>query len=124
MKPIHKKLHAALLITMLLGGCATAIPINGQTKAGTTLKSDTANMVIMRAKIYAKCDQVDSINTQIVKVHPVGVTGLSAAAKKYGRTDELWTVSLCGQQVPVSVTFTPDGEGGTFFSTSINTKEK
>jgi hypothetical protein len=93
------------------------MPISGDTKAGETLRRDTAKQVSMQAKVAAKCDRIDSIETKVLSVNPVG-TGNSEALKKYGSVNERWVVNLCDQSIPFFVTFIPDGQGGTFFSTS------
>lgn len=111
-----------LAIISLLAACATSIPMSGETRAGDTLKSDTARRISSWARIETKCDRIDSIQTQIVKTNPIGA-GQSKASKKYGSVEERWVVNLCGKSIPFAVTFTPDGQGGTFFSTSRE-KEK
>lgn len=116
-------LSALLAVGVLsLAACATSIPINGDTKAGDTLKSDTARKVSMWARAETKCDRIDSIETKVISVNPVG-TGKSEASRKYGSVDERWVVNLCGNSIPFSVTFTPDGQGGTFFTTSRERKK-
>ena len=106
-----------IIFALALTGCATAIPVSGESRAGDTLKSDVSRQISMQAKIYAKCERIDSIQTQILKTNPVG-TGKTAASIKYGSVEERWAVNLCGQNMPFLVTLTPDGEGGTYFSTS------
>jgi hypothetical protein len=91
--------------------------MSGETKAGDTLKSDTARNISTWAKIETKCDHIDSIQTKIIKTNPIG-TGKSVASREYGSVDEKWVVNLCGTSIPFLVTFTPDGQGGTFFRTS------
>lgn len=103
-----------------LAACATPqanIPITGNTHAGATLKADVAQNLSMQAQIQSNCQKVDAIQTEVVKINPVG-TGNSAASRQYGSVDERWIVQLCNQQIPFKVTLTPDGQGGTFFSTS------
>jgi len=97
--------------------CATPISISGNTKAGDTLKSDTAKQLSMWARVETKCERIESIDTQVIAVNPAG-TGSTEGSKKYGSINERWVVNLCGKSIPFSVTFTPDGQGGTFFSTS------
>lgn len=111
-----------LVLVFLLTACATPVPISGDTKAGDSLKSDTARQVSMWARVETKCDRIDSIETQVIKINPSG-TGNTEAARKYGSVNERWVVNLCGKSVPFSVTFTPDGQGGTFFSTSREVKK-
>jgi hypothetical protein len=76
----------------------------------------------MWAKVETKCDRIESIETQVISVNPIG-TGNTAGEKKYGSVNERWVVNLCGKSIPFAVTFTPDGQGGTFFSTSRETKK-
>jgi len=110
------------VLVLFLAACATSIPISGDTKAGDSLKSDTARQVSMWARVETKCDRIDSIETQVIKINPVG-TGNTEGSMKYGSVNERWVVNLCGKSVPFSVTFTPDGQGGTFFSTSREVKK-
>lgn len=103
-----------------LAACATPqanVPITGNTHAGATLKADVARTISMQAQIQSNCQKIDAIQTEVVKINPVG-TGNSAASRQYGSVDERWIVQLCDQQIPFKVTLTPDGQGGTFFSTS------
>lgn len=106
-----------ITLTFILTSCATTSPISGESKAGDTLKSDVARQISMQAKIYGKCERIDSIQTQILKINPVG-SGKTAASVRYGSIEERWVANLCGQNMPFLVTLTPDGEGGTFFSTT------
>ena len=106
-----------LALTFTLTSCATTSPISGESSAGNTLKSDVARQISMQAKIYAKCEHIDSIQTQVLKINPIG-SGKTAASVKYGSVEERWSANLCGQNMPFLVTLTPDGEGGTFFSTT------
>jgi hypothetical protein len=101
----------------LLGACVTSVPISGDTRAGSVLKSDEARKVSTWAKSETKCNRVDSIDTKVIAVNPVG-TGDTEASRKYGSVNERWVVNLCGMSVPFSVTFTPDGQGGTYTGTS------
>lgn len=110
-----------LVVASALAACATPTPISGNTRAGEMLKADTSRFVSMLAKVETKCDQIDSIETQLIKVNPVG-TGNTAGAKRYGSTEERWVINLCNQSIPYAVTFTPDGQGGTFFATSREKK--
>lgn len=107
-----------LIMVSLLAACATPVPMSGETRAGDTLKNDTTRNISAWAKMEAKCDRIDSIQTEIIKINPVG-TGKTAGSRKHGSVDERWVVHLCGKAIPFSVTFTPDGQGGTFFSTSL-----
>lgn len=99
-------------------GCTSKVLISGESTTGALLKSDTARQVSLMAKIQAKCNEIDSISTQIIKINPIG-TGKSMASKKYGSVDERWSVSLCNKNISYLVTFTPDGEGGTYFRTRL-----
>ena len=119
----HRFSIAIQLVGVLsVAACATPISISGNTKAGDTLKSDTAKQVSMWARVETKCERIDSIDTEVIAVNSAG-TGNTAGSKKYGSINERWVVNLCGKSIPFSVTFTPDGQGGTFFSTSRETKK-
>jgi len=109
---------AQVMFTVFLGGCATSAPFSGATVADNTLKSDTAAHLSMLAKFETKCDKVDSIQAETIKVNAVGTDGKSKGCHEYGCVDERWIVSLCGKQKSFLVTFTPDGKGGAYFSTT------
>ena len=111
------KIMITAIMSFSMISCATAVPTNGQTTAGSTLKGDTTRFVSMMAKVQEKCELIDSIDTEVIRINPVG-TGKTPASMKYGSSEERWKVNLCGKQVPYLVTFTPDGAGGTFFSTA------
>lgn len=111
-----------LVAVLSLAACAAPIPISGNTKAGDTLKSDTTRDLSMLARIQTQCDRIESIETQVVSVNPIG-TGNTEAAWKYGSVNERWVVNLCGKSIPFAVTFTPDGQGGTFFQISREIKK-
>lgn len=113
----HLRFVSTLIALSVIGGCASTTVITGETQAGNTLKSDVARQVSMWAKTQTQCPTVDAIQTQVVRVNPVG-TGKTAAARQYGSVDERWVVQLCNQSLPFAVTLTPDGQGGTYFSTS------
>lgn len=113
-----KNVLAALCVTILaLLGCATGPHFYGESVADNTLKSDAAKQITARAKLEVNCRSVDQIETRILKKNPIG-TGSTLASRKFGSVDERWVVRLCEKEVPFLVTFTPDGEGGTFFMTS------
>jgi len=112
------KLNLATLVifSFLIIGCSS-VDISGDSRADNTLKSDVSRKLSLWAKTETKCEKVDSIQTQILKTNPIG-TGDSVASKRYGSIEEKWVVNLCGQNIPFSVIFTPDGQGGTYFRTS------
>lgn len=68
----------------------------------------------MRAKLEWNCDQITAIEAQFLSVSPRG-TGGTPAARMYGAVNERWVVNLCGKSVRYLVTFSPDGNGGTFY---------
>ncbi len=106
-----------LVGVLCVAACATPISFSGNTRAGDALKSDTARHISMLARLETKCGGIESIDTQIIAVNPVG-TGNTVGSIKYGSVHERWVATLCGKSIPFSVVFTPDGEGGTFFRTS------
>ncbi|WP_260295853.1 hypothetical protein [Sedimenticola hydrogenitrophicus] len=109
---------SALFLISTLSGCVASVPVNGKSAAGSALKSDTTKTVVTLAKAYTRCDRVESIQTEILRINPAGPKPLPASSQP-GSVDERWTVAICGRKVPVLVTFTPDGQGGTFFRTTI-----
>ena len=121
---INQVTSAALISALCatLVACATVAPMQGNTTAGETLRVDVANSLTGRAKFLANCNgPIDNIQTEVLRTHPPGSTGVSAAAMKYGSIVERWTLNLCAKNVPFTVTFTPDGNGGTFFSSRNET---
>ncbi len=119
---MNSRIAISLLIVagLSLTACATTVPISGETKASALLKSDTVSHVSFRAKIETKCDSIESINTEVLKVN-AGTTG-NGGVWKQGSVQERWTVNMCGQAIPYLITFTPDGQGGTYFSSTRATK--
>lgn len=109
---------AALFLLSTLSGCVASVPVNGKSAAGSALKSDATKTVVMLAKAYTRCDHVESIQTEILRINPAGPKPLPASGQP-ASVDERWTVAICGCKVPVLVRFTPDGRGGTFFSTTV-----
>lgn len=101
----------AVAVLSLLSACATRIPVSGKTVAGDLLKADTTRDLVMRAKLEGNCDQISSIETQILSVS----LGGTPAARTYSGANERWVVNLCGKSIRYLVTFTPDGDGGTFY---------
>jgi hypothetical protein len=121
---VNKRFSVAIQLVgvLFVAACATPISISGNTKAEDTLKSDTVKQVSMWAKVETKCERIESIDTQVIAVNPAG-TGNTEGERKYGSINERWVVNLCGKSIPFSVTFTPDGQGGTFFRISRETKK-
>ena len=107
-------LIVAVAVLSLLSACATPIPTSGKTVAGDLLKADTTRDLARRAKLEWSCDQITSIETQILSVSPRG-TGGTPAARTYSGATERWVVNLCGKSIRYLVTFTADGDGGTFY---------
>lgn len=107
---------------LFLSACSASIPVVGETKAGNVLKSDVSRNLAMWSMATVKCDRIDSIETKVVSANPIG-TGGNEMSRKYGSVDERWLVRLCGESIPFSVSFTPDGKGGTFFNISREVKE-
>jgi hypothetical protein len=100
-------------VTVGIAGSAAGSEVSGNSVASPHLKSDTAKMVSTYATAAAKCDRIDSIDVQTLKVDS-NVKGNAAGHVTQGNIDERWTAKLCGQQIPFLVTFIPDGKGGTY----------
>ncbi len=117
-----KKLTSAVTIVSLLTlvvGCAAAIPFAGKTVAGESLKSDALRTASAHARAANNdCKKIDAVETQLLKIDPVGTTGGSRATQLYGSVHELWTLQLCGESARFDVKFTPDGQGGTYYAIS------
>lgn len=95
---------------MILAGCATSPVMHGETRAVGAVKADAVRQITQLAKIVARCDAVDAIQSKVVKINPVG-SGGTEASQKYGSVEEHWVVYLCGQKSPYLVILTPDGQG-------------
>jgi len=88
--------------------------IMGKTKASPQLVDDVMMQVQMCA--YLQLDNLEDILEEFEKTffvidsEEVGYEGESRIEK--------WLVRACGKEIPVVLTFTPDGMGGTYFAVS------
>ena len=102
------------IFCLSLISCAKPPPMDGQTSITNGFKNEMAIHTALRAKLflqqnfYIQCDSVDVVKTYIL--------GSSSSGKSFER----WVAILCGKEVPYLFTFTPDGEGGTFFSVKFD----
>ncbi len=105
-----------ILSVLAIAGCATTlpVPVTGSTSASPRLKADTADFVIMYAKAKTNCPKVDSIVTELLQADPSAKSN-SAGMLVEGKIEERWTAMLCAQEAKFRITFTPDGNGGTYF---------
>ena len=119
-----KQIAATILLAILMYGCATTpeIPMSGQTVATGKLKSDVFNMLPTYASLNSGCRRpIQSIRTEIEKA-PSEVVSNSSDQVIKGTVVEKWTLSMCGKEEVVFLTFTPDGKGGSYirFSRSLD----
>ncbi len=103
-------------ICVVLGGCATVGPsFSGQSVASNQLRDDAMQIISAASLGRAGCDKIDSVKTTVLSVKGE-LKGNSDGMVTEGITTERWVASACGHDIPFLVTFTPDGEGGSFIS--------
>jgi hypothetical protein len=101
----------ALAISVWLAGCATSVPMTGQTRAGEELRQDVASHLRMLAPVTVDCPP------------PRKVTAITAstgdpragAPQRSDAVVEIWTATVCDQPIPFRITFIPAVSGGTDF---------
>ena len=103
---------------ILLVGCQSnpsssdgsiGLTYSGESHADETLRSDTTKMVKMIVGGQG-CKSIEHINTKVLHYEPRNGEQGHVWAK------EGWMATGCGKPYPFYVTFTEDGNGGTFFS--------
>lgn len=77
-----------------------------------TLKGATPAALLKLAKRAKDCKTADLIDTNLI--HPPRAA--SEADKPAGHWEETWTFRGCGRDVQLTVTFSPDGKGGTHYA--------
>ena len=92
--------------------------VPGNTNASALLLADALKgaytaALLRLAKRNKDCKDADLIDTRLT--HPPRQT--KEADKPAGHWEEAWTFRGCGLDVEVPITFTPDGKGGTHFTT-------
>jgi hypothetical protein len=113
---VQRQTMAVCLLALSLAACASGPKFYGNTVADSRLRNDTSAIVVGVAMAKTKCKTVDSISTSVVSV-PKDIQG-NSAGKIVGGGDivERWVATACGQTAPFLVTFTPDGQGGSYMS--------
>ncbi len=99
----------------LLAGCATSIPISGETVAGNSLRSDVAEALRRLAPVTVACprpSKVEAIHMKVLEVRPPTSSDANSSQRR-GEVIETWTATICGQQVPYRISFTPRPDGRT-----------
>lgn len=103
---------------VLLAGCQSIpsssgksgeLSYSGESHADGTLRSDTTKMVKMLAGGQG-CKSIEHINTKVLHYEPRN----NEKGHVWGK--EGWMATGCGKPYAFYVTFTEDGNGGTFFS--------
>ena len=105
-----------LILAMWVVGCASNQSVNdannsffsGETHADSKLRSDTTNMIKTIVKARG-CSSIDHIDAKVLHYEP------SNGQKGHVWGQEGWMVTGCGKPYPFLVSFTEDGNGGTFF---------
>lgn len=98
-------------------GFAQLPPIfSGRTVAYGQLRSDTLRILVPFVQAKTGCDHVASIATSIVFVPgaPQAMPGTVTHEPEF--IVERWVAIACGNQVPLLVRFTHDGQGGTYIA--------
>lgn len=113
MSPHRILLSAAAAATTWLAGCATPMPIQGETRLDPGKRGGVTANLISISRRATDCPQVDAITARVDRVN-APVPGHPNETTRLGSVSEIWTVSLCGQQMPWQVIHAPDGRGGTF----------
>lgn len=104
------------LLALTLAACASGPSFHGDTVAGSQLRNDASAIVIGATMAQTNCRSVDSISTSVVSVPDAIVADPTGHIVGGGDVVEHWVASACGQTAAFVVTFTPDGQGGTFMS--------
>ncbi len=84
------------------------VPITGSTGANPRLQRDAESFVRLHFDALEKCSNLD-----VVHVEPI--PGVSPS----GAWHERWTAVGCGKRMPMDITFTPDGSGGTYIKFDV-----
>ena len=88
---------------------ATTITYSGRTNADAILRADTTRMIIILAASEG-CKAIENITIKVISYEPSnGTTG-----HVWGK--EEWLATGCGRTFPYNVTFTEDGNGGSYYS--------
>jgi len=91
--------------------------VPGDTNASALLLADTLKgastaALLKLAKRAKNCKAAELIDTSLT--HPPGTA--NEADKPAGHWEETWTFRGCGHDVQLTITFTPDGKGGTHYA--------
>jgi hypothetical protein len=91
--------------------------VPGNTNASALLLADTLKgaypaALLRLIKRNKDCKEADLIDTRLV--HPPREA--KSTDQPAGHWEEAWTFRGCGHDVELSITFTPDGKGGTFYN--------
>lgn len=105
----------SLLVLLVLAACASGPKFYGQSVADSRLRADTMLFIVGPTQAATNCKQVDSIQTSILSVDK-DLKGNAAGKVIKGDTSERWVATACGKTAGFRVTYTPDGQGGSFIS--------
>lgn len=120
---IRMSSHKTLLLVIAasaLTHCAVApsVPVNGKTVTSPTLQRDTVRLISIAFQAKTGCPKIEVVDAEILSVAP-DVSGNGEGAVTKGIIKERWTAAGCGQRLPLEVTFTPDGKGGSYIGFTI-----
>jgi len=103
------KLGIITIILSFLLGCqsSTGLKINGVSNTDSTLKNKTLNMV--KLVINAKgCSNIERIDIKVILHEPKN------GKKNHIWGKEEWVAKACSKTFPFALTFTEDGNNGTY----------
>lgn len=113
-----KKIITVFVVASSVVGCTSTQHVNnpdisafysGESHADPSLRSDTEKMIKIMVNARG-CSKIDHIDTKVLHYEP------SNGQKGHVWGQEGWMASGCGTPYPFFVSFTEDGNGGTFFS--------
>lgn len=109
-----------VLVCVMLISCASTsvVPVSGSTAASPRLQKDALTLLKAAFGAKAGCTAIDSVQTETLSV-AADVKANQAGAIVHGIVKERWIAIGCGQRMPLDMTFTPDGKGGTYIGFTL-----
>lgn len=104
---MYNRLALIALTTVLSSACTTAPTFNGQSHASGLLRSDTMTTLNNLTRAQG-CGSIERVDTSILTA-PEGEPGRRSVVER-------WEAHGCQKTHVYQVTFTEDGQGGTFMN--------
>ena len=96
--------------------------VTGETVATTAFQKETLSNIDFFV-LTSDCNRIDAVHARIINTSPdIKVNAWGALLA--GEVQEVWTVSYCGKVKDYSVTFVPDGRGGTHYKVTDDPKSE